>query len=179
MRENMGLYRGKRKDNGEWIEGYLCRKYFAESPHDRCAIQYETTGNEYKWTPKYMTAEVIPETIGEFTGLYDNTKWEKLTKKEQSDWLKNHTADEWKGRKIFEGDIVDAVYKSGYVGIPDTPFGKGVIVYGDSYYHGASYGIDIIGESGLRVFSASLDGGVEIIGNIHDNPELLEVRENG
>ena len=44
----------------------------------------------------------------------------------------------------------------------------------DSYYGGASYEIDIIGKSGSRVFSASLEDGVEVIGNIHDNPELVE-----
>ena len=41
------LVKGKRKDNGEWIEGYLCIKYFQEIPHDRFVIQYKPKNNTY------------------------------------------------------------------------------------------------------------------------------------
>ena len=94
--------------------------------------------------------EVQPETVGQFTGLTDKN-----------------------GKKIFEGDIVHAVYQVGYVGCKNIDFGIGVVKYRDSYYGGASYQIDIIGDSGSRVFTASLENGVEVIGNVYDNPELL------
>lgn len=93
---------------------------------------------------------VNPETIGQFTGLTDKN-----------------------GKKIFEGDIVHAVYQVGYVGCKNIDYGIGVVKYCASYYGGASYEIDIIGDSGSRVFTASLENGVEVIGNVYDNPELL------
>ncbi len=53
------LYRGKRKDNGEWVEGF---------------VFYNPTATHIAW---YKTnglpdvAEVDPETIGQWTGLVD------------------------------------------------------------------------------------------------------------
>ncbi len=93
---------------------------------------------------------IIPETIGQYTGLTDKN-----------------------GVKIFEGDIVHAVYKSNYVGVKDTDFGNGVVEYHGNYYSGARWEINIIDEVVCRVFSASVE--CEVIGNIHDNPpELLK-----
>lgn len=41
------------------------------------------------------------------TGLYDSTKFEDLSEKEQKEWLESgKIADEWQGREIFEGDIL-------------------------------------------------------------------------
>ena len=77
------------------------------------------------------------------------------------------------GVEIYENDIVRAIYRSGYGGVTDRDFGTGVITYHGDYYGGASYHIDIIGELGSRVFSASLE--VEVIGNVYDNPEMLAV----
>ena len=105
----------------------------------------------YQQYPKIEKYTVYADTVGQYTGLTDKN-----------------------GTKIFEGDIVHAVHKSNYGGLKNTDFGIGVVKYCDSYYGGASYEIDIIGKSGSRVFSASLEDGVEIIGNIHDNPKLLK-----
>ena len=138
MREIM--FRGKRVDNGEWAYGDL-------------AFKKDGTPCIRFWTKLgiFTARAVIPETVGQYTGLTDKN-----------------------GKKIFEGDIVHAVHKSNYGGLKNTDFGIGVVKYCDSYYGGASYEIDIIGKSGSRVFSASLEDGVEVIGNIHDNPELVE-----
>ena len=61
MREHMGLYRGKRIDNDEWVEGCLLydreqnEAFIAESFEDRCA----------------HIREVDPDTVGECTALRD------------------------------------------------------------------------------------------------------------
>lgn len=130
------LFRGKRVDNGEWVEGYFCKKYFQELPHDRCVIQYKTKYDPKMWKSNYMAAEVIPESITEFTGLTDKN-----------------------GTKIFEGDIIKGFWNTVFV------------VYWDDCYlqfrarksDGHEREIDYYGES----------KDLEVIGNVHDNPELL------
>ena len=73
------------------------------------------------------------------------------------------------GRKIFEGDIVEG--NSEY--FPYThPYGKVV-------YDGGQYLIsfdDVLED--IECLGAWAND-VEIIGNIYDNPELLEVKQNG
>ena len=141
------LFRGKRTDNGTWIEGNYCiAEKLDKSGVEYFIIEIESDGSQYY---------VIPETVGQYTGLLDK-----------------------EGKKIFEGDIVHAVYQVGYIGCKNVDYGIGVVKYCASYYGGASYEIDIIGDSGSRVFTASLENGVEVIGNIHDNPELIGGEEN-
>lgn len=105
----------------------------------------------YQTEPEFHKFSVYADTVGQYTGLTDKN-----------------------GKKIFDGDIVHAVYQSNYVGCENIDYGIGIVKYCDSYYGGASYQIDIVGEVGSRVFTASLERGVEVIGNVHDNPELLK-----
>lgn len=91
MRENIGLYHGKRKDNGEWVEGFLVKT------REHTYIAYdEQFDDDLFLSPKNMFIEVIPETVGEYAGLLDE-----------------------KGNRIFEDDIINFVSKD-YMGFDDT-----------------------------------------------------------
>lgn len=99
------------------------------------------------------------------TGIYDNTKFKDLSNEEQEEWLDSgKTADEWQGREIFEGNIVEIVY--------DGESFTGVVVYdleetdfkatNNHEEYGNNFQYLTVGES------------IEVIGDIHKNPELLE-----
>lgn len=70
------------------------------------------------------------------------------------------------GKKIFEGDIVEF----------RTSLKK---YYAKVYYKKGMWSLYIKGFNGryMLSFAVENDYGVKVIGNIHDNPELLEVTE--
>ena len=138
------LFRGKRVDNGEWVEGSLIHQtMFYGDPVDCYHILYD---GEFH-ADYYGSAEVIPETVGQFTGLLDKN-----------------------GRKIFEGDIVILLeYVKKTFDVDD-----GEVRYGRGGFHVKEF-------SALNSLNTlmSYDGVFcgEVIGNIHDNPELLEEKQ--
>ena len=91
---------------------------------------------------------VIPDTVGQYTGLTDKN-----------------------GKKIFEGDIVlfEDESPSNYEYHDCTEMRCGVIEYGDNCFYITNR---IAVEMEDLVYNEKLD--VEVIGNIHDNPELLK-----
>lgn len=154
------LFRGKRSDNGEWVYG----AYGNHTSLDAMIIDrpYLTSSSDLSAFNFWM---VDPATVGQYTGLYDATKWEALSESEQEEWLETHTADEWKGRKIFEGDIV--TYDKEYGGETRE---KGVVYWCD----GAFWVENVQDEEGYGLLGVLVKYHLEVIGNIHDNPELLE-----
>ena len=150
------LFRGKRIDNGEWVEGYLILKgnqtfissfpYFVGKVHETSWLEFCFGG----------FIEVIPETVGQYTGLTDKN-----------------------GKKIFEGDIV----RTHYANAPKAVFVETVVFDGGKFCATST-------NEGCKTTAALWDGvprlaidksvymdEVEVIGNIYDNPELLEVGE--
>lgn len=146
------LFRGKRVDNGEWAEGY----YVPMGEY-----HYILTGR-LELVP-YLDFEhflVNPETVGQFTGLTDRN-----------------------GVKIFEGDIVrwhDNTELSVSGQIAEVCFGKyrdAESVFDDIYPLGFYIRFsdkNCVTISWLDEYKNYFD----IIGNIYDNPELLEVNKN-
>lgn len=120
-------FRGKRADNGEWVYGSLLWM----------------TGVQYIYpdpAPEgYNDYVVIPDTIGQFTGLFDKN-----------------------GEEIYEGDVVRTL--SGFVGY---------VRYNERFMRFE------VAEAGESYDNDRKPDGVpreswEVIGNIHDNPELLD-----
>lgn len=141
------LFNGKRKDNGEWVEGHL---FWYEDgrariiPRHTDIFCYENDEN----TIQTLAYEVIPETVGQYTGLTDKN-----------------------GKKIFEGDIVKVCrgkdIEKGIV-YYDERIGTYAVLYNDE---NINLFFDIFTSKDPNVY-------IEIIGNIYDNPELLKETDN-
>ncbi len=143
------LFRGKRVDNGEWIYGYplIDTADCQLKAEGKCVCPHDGSYAEiYHWLEgfhEYEGDEVIPETIGQYTGLTDKN-----------------------GVKIFMGDILKTrVY---------VHCKAAVVMYSEGCFwvHNPNGG-------NMPLFKyVDMESGkaddVKVIGNIHDNPELLE-----
>lgn len=138
-------FRGKTELTGEWVYGFFSMG---------SSVRFEHPKQDERIAPRYLIDDgllhdVIPETVGQFTGLTDRN-----------------------GKEIYEGDIVSHPWK-------DPIFGD--LVETGQFVHSA-----ICFNKGAFVVNYRLDGEyiylqdfvrlkcLEIIGNIHDNPELLK-----
>ena len=148
------LFRGKRTKTGEWVSGLLWHHT------EKASSIYSEELDKHVW--------VHPETVGQFTGLTDKN-----------------------GKKIFEGDIIKT-RKSGTI----TKKLKGYYGYDSDGYPQKIPGYDGVSEYSYscqidcyaKVEYDSTNGGFylngadkfvgaicnEIVGNIHDNPELMK-----
>ena len=161
------LFRGKgnpKYNTGEWYEGYL--KKDNEGDFQICGSCWSRT--------------VIPETIGQYTGVTDNN-----------------------GKKIFEGDIVKCKHdwqnqgrtmdtdevafleqkiRGAYGKYIDKTLGE---FFRWRYHYFRNYAVEYyVMNGGWRVRNGSCfhsltqtyitNRDLEVIGNIHDNPELLK-----
>ena len=137
------LSRGKRKDNGTWVDGNLVY------------TRTTTLGVVTEIYTLEMRYEVIPETVGQCTGLKDKN-----------------------GKLIFEGDIVEA---DGYIFFVN--FGKCGGVANKVDYGYIGYYLDGYDEITKKALSYGLRDdicyftNIEAIGNIHDDKELMKLLE--
>ena len=141
------LFRGKRVDNGEWVQGFYA--LFASNKGLKHGI-YTVAENGC-----IIPYEVDLETVGQYTGLIDKNC-----------------------KKIFEGDIV-----KWYSELVVVKFGEYDSIE-QSYEVGNHFRkVDKFGWFGERQNCCSKgievillkDG--EVIGNIHDNPELIKKKK--
>lgn len=151
-------FTGKRKDTGEWIIGDLARAF---NDNNICIMPksyFATKDLGYDTNEEILNSAelavggfypVIPETVGEFTGLKDKN-----------------------GKGAFSGDI----YKDEKGTIRTIWSDKGGFC---SESNPLSFGYGSQGNSNPSMALANqqtaswFEGNCEIIGNIHDIPELL------
>jgi len=138
MRET--LFRGKQKDNGEWIEGYYVP---LGDKHHYILTGKLTIINNF---PMFEHFYVIPETIGRYTGFRDKNKV-----------------------RIFEGDILRCTDECACTYITQVcAYGNTLIVEIRGEECGdmpIDYAVDYWNDN---------DYVIEVIGNIHDSPEMLK-----
>ena len=131
------LFRGKTSD-GEWVEGDVLQTRY-HSGH----IEYQIMPQ----TPVSSAYPVLPETVGQYTGLTDRNGI----------------------KMIFEGDICR------FKRFNDVHVGK--IIFNEttaSFVMRYQSIVGVYGEKATHKMLLSVCDDIEVIGNIHDNPELME-----
>ena len=148
------LFRGKRLDNGEWVEGYL----YEHEPPLQCIVSKDYIPEPSRWyiiktafadwnMPRQVEfIEIDPDTVCQFTGLLDKN-----------------------GKRIFEGDVVAQSWYD-FDEPADDSFGEVVFSVSDCSFSVLDLNKNEIMSMG---HGCAYHYEVEIIGNIHDNPELL------
>ena len=115
-------FRAKGKSDGQWHYGSLIQ----------IGDDYSIATNT---APAFEMCVVAPETVGQFTGLYDCD-----------------------GKEIYEGDILD------FNGLTvEVRFVRGVF----AFLANGNLDEELCGDCRTDLFA-------KVIGNIHDNPELLK-----
>lgn len=155
------LFKAKRIDNGEWVEGYYVKTRLGTDikPSDVIFVPFKINRNE-----EWGWIKIDPETLCQYTGLTDkNGKkiWE-------NDILRGHKNDNDLARVVFgEFNVIDAETLE----VVDRVIG----------WHTEVIETDTLSKCEPFCLPMALTdfyierSEFEVYGNIFDNPELLEV----
>ena len=151
------LFRAKRIDNGEWIVGSLIqtpylgsmRSWISSEQEDKARLR-EISSNQAVW----RAFEVRTDTICQCTGLRDKN-----------------------GKLIWENDIVKKEFYTDYDNCANSEEYIGIVKITD-----CAWVIETIRDKCTRPIFETMSYSedvkhFEIIGNVFDNPELLESEE--
>lgn len=144
------LFKAKKKDNGEWVEGYyiyhikrtICPLGDSVKPEDEQHVIMQDGFSDWNMPRNTVVYEINPDTLCQYTGLTDKN-----------------------GRKIWENDICEIVY--------DGTIHIHVVVWDKTE-------LDFKGTNGKEDYGCNFEylgccEEIVVIGNIFDNPDLLEV----
>ena len=126
------LFRGKRLQGGEWVEGYFFKSDINKKEREsgKATIIFTPDCDTFIMVPEcHNSFMVVSDTVGQYTGMKDKN-----------------------GKRVFEGDILSL-----RTGRPH------VVRFEDGAF--------VLENTAIPVSFANK---FEVIGNIHDNPELLK-----
>lgn len=141
------LFRGKLEYNGKWIYGDLLQY----ENGDVAIFGEKLSSFGYECTEMSKRDRVIPDTIGQYTGLKDKN-----------------------GNKIFEGDIVH-IKGDGFGGAKVGVDYHRVITFHDGTFCLSLCGCKYDTHTGIYEHNGSLSiENWDVIGNVVDTPELMK-----
>ena len=149
------LFRGKRTDNGEWVEGYYYKAKYCRTDDELC--DYITVPHPKEYNEPSSHYIVNPDTVGQYTGVTDKN-----------------------GERIFEGDIVKykEACKFGDNDEMEEAEEQYLCTNIVEFKNGRFFPLPQRCDCEDYFFSyGSYD--FEVVGNVHDNPELLRGNNNG